>query len=81
GRCRYGTWGLGLLSVGGWAAAGTAAAAGRWTIAAVLATVAVVAGAVLRVGQAVRRIAGRRCAMTDIPLRKNSGKIRRESSK
>lgn len=54
-RRRRKTWGFGLLSVGGLAAAGTAAAAGRWTIAAVLATVAVVAGAVLRVGQAVKR--------------------------
>ncbi len=54
-RCRYGTWVLGLLVVGGLAAAGTAAAMGRWIIAAVSVTAAVVAGAVLRARQAVMR--------------------------
>ncbi|MDE6569771.1 MAG: hypothetical protein K2K43_04020 [Alistipes sp.] len=60
-RCRYATWGLGLLVVGGLAAAATATASGRWTLAAVPVTAAVVAGAVLRARQAVMRVAGGRC--------------------
>lgn len=60
-RCRYETWGLALLAVGGLAAAATAAVSGRWMIAAVLVTAALAAGAVLRARQAAMRIADGRC--------------------
>ncbi len=81
-RRRHGTWVLWLLTLGGLAAAATAAAAGRWAIAAVLVTVAVVAGAALRIRQAVMHLAGGRCVSDWHPaIWKNSGKIRRNSSK
>lgn len=60
-RCRYTTWALGLLAVGGLAAAAMAAASGRWMFAAVLVTAATVAAAVLWARQTVMRIAGGRC--------------------